>query len=86
MYNSYFCIFCSLRKHHRIIVKLMKGDVVFRTASKSYLQFANEVYIYASVLPRFQRLLKNSASTVRIESWVPTIYYGFFGAITGECV
>lgn len=79
-----FYVIHSCTKHHRIIVKLMKGDVNFRTGSKSYLQFANEVYIYARVLPRFQRLLEASVSSVRIESWVPKMYYGFFGAVSGK--
>lgn len=61
----------------------MKGDDNFRTGSRGYTQFANEVYIYATVLPRFQRLLSDTQSRLRIESWVPRMYYGFFGAVAG---
>lgn len=59
----------------------MKGDLNFRTGSKSFQQFANEVYIYAKVLPCYTELLANSASTLRIDDLVARSYYGFFGAV-----
>lgn len=63
----------------------MKGDEEFRESSKSYIQFANEIFIYAEVLPEFEKMLKNSKITsIKITEMVAPCYKATFGYIEGN--
>lgn len=62
----------------------MRGDISFRESSKSYSQFANEVFIYAKVLPTYKQLLEEAKNVdIRVENWVPRSYVAKFGYIEG---
>lgn len=66
-------------EEHHIVVKLMKGSVEFRTTSKSYTQFSNEVFIYTDVIKAYKKLLKNEnipKSAIDPDKWVPVLYFG----------
>ncbi|XP_013115896.2 uncharacterized protein LOC106093387 [Stomoxys calcitrans] len=72
-------------KERLLIAKFMKGDVAFRESSKSYVQFANEIFIYAQVLPEFEKLLKELQLTtqININDLVPKCYKAAYGYIEG---
>lgn len=70
---------------HKLVVKLMKGDDNYRFASRSYVQFANEIYMYTQVLPQFEKLLRSSQSPLSLEDVTPRVFYGFFGQVAGMC-
>ncbi|KAM7350206.1 uncharacterized protein ACRADG_008844 [Cochliomyia hominivorax] len=71
-------------KEHLLIAKFMRGDVAFRESSKSYIQFANEIYIYATVLPYYDKFLKElNIQDIKILELVPPTYKAEFGYIEG---
>ncbi|KAH8382928.1 hypothetical protein KR009_005848 [Drosophila setifemur] len=67
-----------------VLVKFMKGDEDFRENSNSYIQFANEIFAYAEVLPAYEHLLRESrlANDV-VTNWVPRCYFAKFGQVEG---
>lgn len=67
-------------------MKFMKGSPEFRDSSKSYTQFANEVFLYAELLPAYEQLLRGSKlETFVIDEFVPRAYCAKFGLVKGEC-
>ncbi|EDW81830.1 uncharacterized protein Dwil_GK25451 [Drosophila willistoni] len=63
-----------------LVVKFMKGSPEFRETSKSYTQFANEVYAYAEVLPAYEHLLRSShLNTDIVSEFVPHPFLAKFG-------
>ncbi|XP_065365477.1 uncharacterized protein LOC135958497 [Calliphora vicina] len=71
-------------KERLLIAKFMRGDVAFRESSKSYIQFANEIYIYGTVLPYYEKFLKDMKITsINIMDLVPPTYIAKFGYIEG---
>ncbi|XP_030382312.1 uncharacterized protein LOC115629864 [Scaptodrosophila lebanonensis] len=67
-----------------VLVKFMKGNKAFRSSSKSYTQFANEVFVYAEIIPAFEHLLRSSKlSTNLAVDMVPRCYRAEFGRIEG---
>ncbi|XP_073835721.1 uncharacterized protein [Musca autumnalis] len=67
-----------------LIAKFMRGDVEFRVSSKSYIQFANEIFIYSDVLPQYEVLLNElQITSLKITDLVPTCYKAAFGYIEG---
>lgn len=65
----------------------MRGDVIFRESSKSYIQFANEIYIYSTVLPYYDKFLKKmKVKDINILDLVPRIFKAKFGYIQGIIV
>lgn len=67
-----------------MIVKLMKGDEQFRNGTKSYTQFANEIYYYTRIQPCFEQMLADSRSSIAFENITPKVYLAFFGRIPGK--
>jgi len=69
-----------------VLVKFMKGTEEFREQSNSYIQFANEVFAYAEILPAYEHLLRTShlASEV-VTNWMPRCYFAKFGLVNGGC-
>uniref|UniRef100_A0A6P4E6B4 Uncharacterized protein LOC108039529 n=1 Tax=Drosophila rhopaloa TaxID=1041015 RepID=A0A6P4E6B4_DRORH len=65
-----------------ILVKFMKGTEEFRKSSNSYIQFANEIFAYAEILPAYESLLRTShlVSDV-VGNWVPRCYFAKFGQV-----
>ncbi|XP_075156520.1 uncharacterized protein LOC142229827 isoform X2 [Haematobia irritans] len=71
-------------KERLLIAKFMRGDFAFRESSKSYIQFANEIFIYAEVLLEFGKLLNElKVATLKINDFVPLCYKAEFGFIEG---
>ncbi|KAL7743054.1 hypothetical protein ACLKA6_005798 [Drosophila palustris] len=71
-------------KKELVLVKFMKGTKEFREASKSYIQFANEVFVYAEILPAYEQLLRQSKlNTTLVDEFVPRTYRAQFGVISG---
>ncbi|ALC49332.1 CG5126 [Drosophila busckii] len=71
-------------KQETMLVKFMKGSPEFRKDSKSYIQFANEVLVYAELLPAYEHLLRSSnLNTDLVEGFVPRCYFAQFGQIEG---
>lgn len=69
----------GMQEEHHIIVKLMKGSAEFRTTSKSYTQFSNEVFIYNEVIRAYKKLLKDEGipkTEIDPDKWVPILYFG----------
>ncbi|XP_044252006.1 uncharacterized protein [Drosophila takahashii] len=67
-----------------VLVKLMKGEKEFREQSNSYIQFANEVFAYAEILPAYEHLLRTShLSSELVANWVPSCYFARFGLVRG---
>ncbi|XP_061393064.1 uncharacterized protein LOC133328516 [Musca vetustissima] len=67
-----------------LIAKFMRGDVEFRESSKSYVQFANEIFIYSDVLPQYEKLLNElKITSLKISELVPNCYKAAFGYIEG---
>lgn len=68
-----------------MLVKFMKGSPEFRESSKSYTQFANEIFVYAELLPAYENLLRSSKlNTDLVEQLVPRTYCAKFGLVEGE--
>lgn len=68
-----------------LIVKFMKGDKNFRVSSKSYEQFANEIYIYSSVIPYYDGIIeKSGVKGTGSQNWIADIYVAKFGVFPGE--
>lgn len=63
----------------------MKGDKHFRVNSKSYEQFANEIFIYAQVIPYYDGIIeKAGVGGVGSQNWIADIYVAKFGVFPGE--
>lgn len=62
----------------------MKGDEAFRTASRSNIQFSNEIYIYTNVMKAYKEFLASCNTKICIEKWIPRVYYGYYGKIPGK--
>lgn len=74
---------CSERQE-LVLVKFMKGSPEFRESGKCYTQFANEVFVYAELLPAYENLLRDSKlNTELVEQFVPRVYCAKFGLIKG---
>lgn len=54
-----------------MIVKIMKGDERFRKKSKAFLQSSNEVLVYKTIIPYFEKYLDNVVS----EKWIAQIFF-----------
>lgn len=64
---------------HHIVLKVMKGSSEFRTTSKSYTQFSNEVFVYTDVLKCYKKVLNDAdipKSVIDVDKWVPILYFG----------
>lgn len=61
----------------------MKGEDSFRCATRGYVQFANEIYLYTQVLPCFEKMLRSSKSLMSLDDLTPIVFYGFFGQVAG---
>ncbi|XP_049311898.1 uncharacterized protein LOC105228483 isoform X1 [Bactrocera dorsalis] len=70
-------------KQRLLVAKFMKGDVSFRESSKSYIQFANEIFVYERALPAFAKVLAAAKLDITIDDWVPHPYVAKFGYIEG---
>ncbi|XP_065365169.1 uncharacterized protein LOC135958214 [Calliphora vicina] len=71
-------------KERLLFVKFMRGDTDFRESSKSYTQYGNEIYTYNTVLPLYEKLLKDMKITsINVKQLVPPIYIAKFGYIQG---
>ncbi|XP_034118257.1 uncharacterized protein LOC117577528 [Drosophila albomicans] len=71
-------------KQELVLVKFMKGEKTFRESSKAYVQFANEIFLYAEILPAYEQLLRSShLNTTLVEEFVPRNYRAQFGIIEG---
>lgn len=63
----------------------MKGSPEFRESNKSYTKFANEVFLYAELLPAYEQLLRGSKLEIFVvDEFVPRAYCAKFGQIDGE--
>ncbi|XP_059620791.1 uncharacterized protein LOC132264557 [Phlebotomus argentipes] len=69
------------KRTHEMIVKLMKGSEDFRTTSKSFTQFGNEVYIYGKVIPTFGAFLDKRNTAIEWRNWCPKVYYYYYGKV-----
>ncbi|GAB0091536.1 uncharacterized protein DMENIID0001_063910 [Sergentomyia squamirostris] len=69
------------RKNYDLIVKLMKGSEDFRTWSKGFTQFGNEVFIYGKVIPAFGNFLKGRKTSIEWRKWAPKVYYSYYGKV-----
>lgn len=70
------------RQSEVVLVKFMKGDEAFRKSSNSYIQFANEIFGYAEILPAYEHLLREShLSSDVVTNWVPRCYFAKFGQV-----
>lgn len=56
-----------------MIVKIMKGDESFRKKSKAFLQSANEVFFYKTIIPNFTKYAVES--DVSSDNWIAKIYF-----------
>lgn len=56
-----------------LIVKIMKGDENFRVKSKAFLQSANEVFAYKSIIPYFTEYASETGNR-----WTANIYFADF--------
>ena len=75
---------CSDRKE-LVLAKFMKGSPEFRESSKCYTQFANEIFVYAELLPAYENLVRSSKlNTDLVEHLVPRVYCAKFGQIQGK--
>lgn len=73
------------RQAEVVLVKFMKGDEAFRKSSNSYIQFANEIFGYAEILPAYEHLLREShLSSDVVTNWVPRCYIAKFGQVDSE--
>ncbi|KAL9885432.1 uncharacterized protein ACN427_011859 [Glossina fuscipes fuscipes] len=71
-------------KERWFILKIMRGDKDFREYSKSYIQFANEIYVYTSVLAAFKEVMKVAEEcSTKIDDLLPKCYVAEFGYIEG---
>lgn len=62
----------------------MRGDKSFREASKAYLQFANEIYFYSTIMPAYEKFLKElNLNEKLIRDLLPQVYQAKFGYIEG---
>lgn len=69
-----------------MIVKFMKGDKNFRVNSKSYEQFANEIFIYSSVIPYYDEIIeKSGVQGIGSKNWIADTYIAKFGVFPGKC-
>ncbi|XP_037727091.1 uncharacterized protein LOC119558029 [Drosophila subpulchrella] len=67
-----------------VLVKFMKGTEEYREQSNSYIQFANEVFAYAEILPAYEHLLRTShLASELVANWVPRCYFAKFGLVNG---
>ncbi|KAH8272319.1 hypothetical protein KR026_001473 [Drosophila bipectinata] len=70
------------RQAEVVLVKFMKGDEAFRKSSNSYIQFANEIFGYAEILPAYEHVLREShLSSDVVTNWVPRCYFAKFGQV-----
>uniref|UniRef100_A0A1A9WA04 CHK domain-containing protein n=1 Tax=Glossina brevipalpis TaxID=37001 RepID=A0A1A9WA04_9MUSC len=68
-------------KERWLLVKTMRGDRNFRESSKSYIQFANEIYVYNTVLAAFNESAGECA--VKVNDLLPKCYVAMLGYIDG---
>ncbi|EDV47407.1 uncharacterized protein LOC6551537 [Drosophila erecta] len=83
LYTVQLDLVASERKRTEVVVvKFMKGSEEFREQSNSYIQFANEVFAYAEILPAYEHLLRTShLSNEMVSNWVPRCYFAKFGRV-----
>lgn len=85
--NKLLVHFSRTAINHKLIVKLMKGDNEFRQSCSANIQFGNEVYIYTTVLENFEKFINDcngNEQPFSMDTWIPTVYYGFCGQVPGE--
>ncbi|EDV99900.1 uncharacterized protein LOC6565020 [Drosophila grimshawi] len=69
-------------KSELVLVKFMKGSKEFRESSKSYTQCANEIFLYAKLLPAFENLLRSSRLNTELAAqFVPRSYWATYGTV-----
>lgn len=67
-----------------VLVKFMKGTEEFRESSNSYIQFSNEIFAYAEILPAYENVLRTShLESEVVKNWVPRCYFARFGQVKG---
>ncbi|EDV99896.1 GH12146 [Drosophila grimshawi] len=87
--SAFYTIQLDLRmpsgsKSELVIVKFMKGSKEFRESSKSYTQCANEIFLYAKLLPAFENLLRSSRLNTELAAqFVPRSYWATYGTVEG---
>uniref|UniRef100_A0A182U635 CHK domain-containing protein n=1 Tax=Anopheles melas TaxID=34690 RepID=A0A182U635_9DIPT len=62
-----------------LLVKVMKGDELFRKQNLAHVLFPNEINIYANVLPEFDAFLAEAGSDLRATRWCPRVYLSTMG-------
>ncbi|EDW87232.1 uncharacterized protein LOC6526401 [Drosophila yakuba] len=67
-----------------VLVKFMKGTEEFRETSNSYIQFSNEIFAYAEILPAYENVLRTShLESDVVKNWIPRCYFARFGQVEG---
>lgn len=63
----------------------MRGDHQFRVTSNAYIQFANEIYTYSTILPQYEKFLRElKVTSINIRNLVAPCYIAKFGYIEGK--
>uniref|UniRef100_A0A182P4I8 CHK domain-containing protein n=1 Tax=Anopheles epiroticus TaxID=199890 RepID=A0A182P4I8_9DIPT len=62
-----------------LMLKVMKGDELFRKQNLGHVLFPNEINIYTNVLPRFDTLLADAGMSLRATKWCPRTYLSTMG-------
>ncbi|XP_053658851.1 uncharacterized protein LOC128707919 [Anopheles marshallii] len=57
-----------------LLVKVMKGEELFRTQNLGHVLFPNEINIYANVLPYFDSFLAAAGTSLKATEWCPRAY------------
>ncbi|XP_053679373.1 uncharacterized protein LOC128730353 [Anopheles nili] len=66
-----------------LLVKVMKGEDLFRKQNLGYVLFPNEINIYANVLPLYDRLLAEAGTSLKATQWCPKVYLSAMGSFPG---
>ncbi|XP_058130303.1 uncharacterized protein LOC131287263 [Anopheles ziemanni] len=62
-----------------LLVKVMKGEDLFRKQNLGHVLFPNEINIYANVLPSFDRFLAEMKTHHKATDWCPRAYLSAVG-------
>lgn len=57
----------------QLIVKIMKGDESFRQKSKAFLQSANEVFVYKTIIPHFDNYIADCLTSTA--NWTANVFF-----------
>uniref|UniRef100_A0A182NDU0 CHK domain-containing protein n=1 Tax=Anopheles dirus TaxID=7168 RepID=A0A182NDU0_9DIPT len=66
-----------------LLVKVMKGDALFRKQNLGHVLFPNEINIYANVLPHYDSFLAGVGSPIKATQWCPRAYLSSTGVFPG---